>query len=592
MRRVISLWLPRFATDRWQRQQTRDRQARDRQARDQQAGNRQAGDRQAWNRQPQAGCAKLDNDTPADNPAPLALITRARGQLRLTAVNRTAEIAGLAPGLPLASARALLPDLITAEAEPLADAEALAHLAAWASRYTPWVGLEGGLPEAGQVKAGPVKTGPVKAGSADQGESLNGGGAGLFLDVTGCAHLFAGTPEEAEAALLTDLMRRIEGLGFAARAGLAETPGAAWGLARFATTARRPWRRLPAGQTRAALAPLPPAALRLPGDILELLERLGLRRIDALYALPRVSLESRFGPLLARRLAEALGEITEPITPLAPPPRHLVRRLYGEAIAARETIARGLESLLLELCRQLEKEQLGARRLLATAYRVDGSLARLTVGTSRPNREPAHLARLLAEQLDQLDPGFGIEAMSLAALNCQPLTALQLSLAEEEARGDRNDVDALIDRLGGRFGFARIHTLKPQESHIPERAVLKVSPGQPTKPPATVQPSTAQPSTAWRRNRPRPLRLLSHPEPVEAIALLPDYPPQRFRWRHQLFTVARAEGPERLTAEWWREEASQAQAPLRDYFRLEDQAGRRYWLYRSEGRWFMQGFFA
>jgi len=503
-----------------------------------------------WHRQRQPPPARPPAK-PVPRARPLALVAREEGRLILTAVDGAAAAAGLSPGMPLAGAHALAPNLQTAPHDPRGDAEALGRLAAWCERYTPWTAPGGSEP---------------------------GGGAGILLDVTGCAHLFGG-----ERALAADLEARAGALGFTARAGLAETIGAAWALARFGGTGAGP-AVAPPGRVRAALAPLPPVALRLPAETCELLARLGLRRIGALYDLPPQTLAPRFGPFLTHRLRQALGEEAEPLSPGAPPPPPLVRRVFAEPIAAPEDLARGLEALSPALCRRLEADGLGARRLELTAYRVDGNLQDLTLGTSRPCRDPAHLIRLFGDKLDGLDPGFGVEVLTLAALVTEPLAARQLAL-EDGCGGAAEDLSALIDRLEGRLGPDRTFALAPRESHLPERAVAR-------------QPALAASGAcaAWRRARPRPLRLFTPPEPVEALALLPDHPPVRFSWRRLQHRVVRAEGPERITNEWWRAaDASAEMSPgtgARDYFRVEDADGRRYWLYRSNGRWFLHGLFA
>ncbi len=488
------------------------------------------------------------------------------GRLELAAVNQPAADAGLVPGLPLADARAILPALATRTWAPGEDARALVALAAWCGRYTPWAAVDGTC-------------------------EAPGGGGGILLDVTGCAHLFGG-----EQALLADLVARLEAQGFTARAALAETIGAAWALARFATGPARPWRRVPPGGLSDALAPLPPAALRLPPAAVELSHRLGLTRIDALYGLPAATLGPRFGLELAERLRQALGEVPETLSPLQAVPEALARRVFAEPIATAEDIARGLQSLAVELCRRLEDVQIGARRLEATVYRVDGGLRRLSLGLSRASRDPAHLSRLFAGKIEQIDPGFGIEVLTLAATRTEGLTALQLLLGREDGgpkgfaeSAEGGEYTALIDRLGARLGPARVVRRLPCESHLPERAERSGSALEAA--PKTEGSKSVPPGSPARPASPRPVYLFSRPEAVEAVALLPDHAPARFRWRRLLHRVVRAEGPERIAAEWWRSDADRAEA-ARDYFRVEDQSGRRYWLYRADGRWFLHGLFA
>jgi protein ImuB len=308
-------------------------------------------------------------------------------------------------------------------------------------------------------------------------------------------------------------------------------------------------------------------------------------------------LAPRFGPLLARRLRQALGEEAEPISPTAPPPQLLAHRVFAEPIATPEDLARVLRDLAVELCRVLETEGLGARRLDFVVQRVDGSPQGLAAGTSRPSRDPDHLARLFADRLETIDPGFGIEVATLAAPRTQALAPGQVDLMDGTA-GTAEGLATLIDRLESRLGPGATFALTPRESHLPERAVARGPALAAIKDPAR-----------WRPPQPlalsRPLRLLEPPEPVEALALLPDHPPVRFRWRRLRHRVVRAEGPERIAGEWWPADAGPPAEisdapPARDYFRIEDEAGRRYWLYRAPspddgpggGRWFLHGLFA
>ena len=540
-------------------------------------------------------------------------MTAERGQLSLVAVNAAAEATGLTPGLPLAEARALLPALMTAPHEPAVDARAIARLAAWCGRYSPWTA--------------PCST----AEGMGQGP---GGGAGVLIDVSGCCHLFGG-----EAALLEDLQARLTALGYAARAAMADTIGAAWAMARFAASPAHPCVVVMPGSQRAAIACLPPTALRLADTTVEVMDRLGLRRIEDLYPLSPAVLTPRFGPLAARRLAQALGNEAEALSPRQPPPAHLVRQIFAEPISAPEDIARALDELLPRLCHELALAGRGARRLDLVAYRCDGSLQGLSLGTSRASRDGKHLRRLFTEKLAGIDPGFGIEVMTLAAGRSDPLGARQMSLAvpastlqkvTPESRGEDSDAGAkassgglkevapaftaqpapsgnhtdgaeelpeLVDRLGSRLGLAAVNAPRPRESHLPERAfVLKPAGGEMEEgawqntplvktPPANLSPANL-PGVKLR-----PLRLLARPEPVEVVSLLPDHPPARFRWRRLMHQVVRAEGPERLLGEWWQTDPDLGDAAPRDYFRVEDADGRRYWLYRSAGQWFLHGLF-
>lgn len=465
---------------------------------------------------------------------------------RLAAVDRRGRQAGLKPGMTLADALAVAPDLAVAEADPAADRALLERLAEWCGHYTPWTAADGWNDDAG--------------------------GGGLWLDVSGCAHLFGG-----EGALLNHLTRRLEHLGLSACAAMAATPGAAWAWARYGEAARP---CLESGKQRDALAGLPVAALRLPPDTIMALASLGLHRIGALYPMPRAGLTARFGRMLAHRLDQALGAEDEPISPRLPPPSFRVHAAFADPIARPEDVAEAVRRLLLRLCAQLGNAHQGLRRLEISAFRVDSSQRAIAIGTSRPTHDPVRLFRLLGESLPGLDPGFGIESLCLSARETTPQDPEQTRLGTGSAMRDEDDFARLVDSLSNRLGPQAIARLVPHASHIPERAVSRQA--------VTAPP----PPDGWPAGR-RPLRLFSRPEPVEAVAPVPDSPPLMFRWRQRSYRVTRADSAERIAPEWWR-----SHAPERDYYLVEDERGRRFWLFR-EGlyggpvapRWYLHGMF-
>lgn len=532
---------------------------------------------------PRLATDRIAKTRPETRGKPLVTVREERGRLLIAAVNRAAEEIGLVPGLTPADARARQPGLVILPADPVGDAGALRDIAAWCGRYTPWTAVEAG----GQGDAG-----------------LGGLAGGLWLDIAGCGHLFGG-----EAALLSDLVGRLSAVGFSVRAAVADGPGAAWAWCRFGPDSAGPDQTgtVPAGEAGAYLAPLPMAALRLPPALLETLDRLGLRRVGDLCDLPRAALTARFGTLPARRLDQALGRVPEPIAPLRPAASHAVRFAFPEPVARPEAVARGLELLLDRLCARLERERRGVRRLEFTLYRSDGTTARAAIGTSRPSRAPAHLARLFAPRLESLDPDPGVEVLVLAAPTTDPLAAAQTGLQPEQSAVPDDGLGTLIDRLANRLGGGNVWQSAARESHLPERAVLALPTvgaagggpslaGGESGPAASRRPGETAPA-AWPGS-PRPLRLLPCPEQVEATAPAPgepagngaERPPLQFRWRRRLHRIARTEGPERIAPEWWR--PGEADAPTRDYYRIEDTEGRRYWLYRASQDWFLHGVFA
>ena len=486
---------------------------------------------------------------------------------------------GARPGMRLTDARALDPTLLAEPADPTGDAALLKRLARWAGRWSPLVEVD-----------------PSTARGT-------GGEDGLRLDVSGVAHLFGG-----EERLAADMERSFAGLGLTARIAIAPTAAAAWALARYAPP---PWGEVssrsgdggglrafvpfppPAcgwhppegGELFAALSPLPVAALRLEARSVQILERLGLKTIGQLARVSRKSLQRRFreadNPLHA--LDRALGRRPEPLTaaPYAPSPRALAR--LAEPATHPEAAGQALERLVPDLARQLERRRLGVRRLHLAGYRVDGSIAATGVATAIPSRDPDHLRRLLKDKAATLDPGFGFDAFALTASWCEPLDAAQDSLVEEP--DGAGEVARLVDRLSVKLGVERVRRPMAVESHLPERASGWVS-------------AVSSLSPLEREGfKARPHHLLDRPEAIAVVYATPEGMPRRFVWRRVVHDIARVEGPERIAPEWWRERSS---ARLRDYYRVEDEVGRRYWIFREglvgDGRggapnWYLHGLF-
>lgn len=513
---------------------------------------------------------------------------------RLAAVNPHARAAGLRPHLRLADARALVPDLVTTGVDPEADRRLLEALAGWCDRYTPWVAID----PLGAALAEPDAEGRLEACSAGG----FGGDAGLLLDVTGCGHLF-GEGEAGERALLADLVERVARHDFTCRAALADTAGAAWALARYAE--RQADLFCPSRGQREALATLPVDGLRLQTPILETFLKLGLRRIGDLYSLPRAPIMRRFGDQPLTRLDQALGRIDEPIEPRRAPPAFRSRLAFAEPIGRPEDIAAATSRLLAALCKQFEQAGVGARKLEIALYRVDGSVDRTGIGTSRPNRDNPRLMKLFEERLGELDPGFGVELMILSAPEVEDWTGTQDPLpatgtAGTSFAGTDGTID-LADRLALRLGAENVVRLVPRDSHLPERAQATA--------PISAKPAAAG---AWMRlasmKGTRPTRLLQRPEPIDVTALLPDDPPRQFQWRRHAHRIVRVEGPERIADEWWRPRINGRHAPVnsmppvRDYYRVEDNDGGRFWLFRDGShnvsatggatKWFLHGFCA
>ncbi len=473
----------------------------------------------------------------------------------LWAVNREAGTKGLSPGMRLADARALCAGLVTAHADAAADRQGLERLALWCNRFTPWCAVD----------------------ASDDGEGGAGSDDGLLLDISGCAHLFGG-----ETALMDEIAARLEGLGIEVRLGLADTPGAARALARFGTAddcapdgGATDARIAAPGETHTAIAGLPVEGLRLATEDAHLLRRLGLTTVGAVDGLPRASLARRFpcreryGAVLAR-LDRALGRFAEPIVPLVPPPACLERLALPEPLIDRTGLDAMLARLMPGLAAALERDGLGVRRIALWCYRVDGGVVRRTVATARATRDGDHLLRLFRETLETIDPGFGIDCAALHAERVEPLAPSQTSLTGDRRR--RGDLDLLVDRLQARLGTGAVSRLEPVARHRPETAERAVAPDR--------EPVPWLETSGTPQKPPRPFRLFDRPEPVEVMAEVPDGPPLLFTWRRVRRRVMRAAGPERIEPEWWAGAGRQDEV-VRDYYRIEDADGRRYWLYRA-----------
>jgi protein ImuB len=426
----------------------------------------------------------------------------------------------------------MCPDLVVVEADPKGDATALTRLAAWCERYTPLVGVD--PPD------------------------------GLWLDITGCP--IAGPDGGHHFA--EDIIERLRTIGIPCRVAVAGTTGAAWAAARAMTGERRIC-IVAHGQERAVLAGLPIATLRLDPRIVGRLRRVGLRRIGELLRLPRPDLTSRFGPMPALRLDQALGSAEDTIAWLHPPIVWQERLDFAEPITTPEDLARALLLLTGRLCRRLAEQDQGAHRFVARFYRTDAQVPRIVVTTAMPVRDAHHIGKLLREKLENVDPGFGMDVVTLAAEDTAPLQAEQPPLdGHSQSEGE---FARLLDTLCNRLGPNRIWRLAPHESHQPEQREQRI-------------PPTIAPVAGWT-DEPypvRPVRLLQRPEPIEVMALLPDDPPVMFRWRRALHHVRSATGPERIAAEWWRKPVALPGVDcVRDYYRVEDKNGARFWIFRA-----------
>ena len=484
-----------------------------------------------------------------DDARPIVLVSETAHGPRIDAANRAAWAAGAQAGMRLADARALCPAIDARAADPAGDRAFLERLALWAQRWGPWSALD--PPD------------------------------GLVVDITGAAHLFGG-----EEALLADAARAYHRRKLTARLAIAPTAGAAWALAHYAPSGAI---LEPDEDAAVRLGALPVAALRLDDEGVLLLRRLGLKRLGDLDGIARHALVRRFrnrrsaaaNPLI--RIDQLLGLAAEPLLPAIAVEAPQVQRRLMEPIRHRELLDQVVADLADDLAQVLEGRGEGARRLHLGMWKVDGDVLVRHLELAVASRDPAHIRRLLAAKLDDIEAGFGIELVRLRASWTQPLGLNQRDF-EAGAEDHRTSLATCIDRIGVRLGGDAIRRPVAYASHIPERA-------QRWQPPLEPMPSS-QGELAFHR---RPLKLLDRAERIAVIYETPDGLPRRFRWRGGLHEIARAEGPERIAPEWWRERGT---VRLRDYYRIEDGEGRRYWIYRlglaGDGRggapeWFLQG---
>ncbi|MBW8732776.1 MAG: DNA polymerase Y family protein [Asticcacaulis sp.] len=445
--------------------------------------------------------------------------------------------------MPLAKAQALVEGLAVHDADPEADAEALDALARWALR----------------------RFSPIVAADPPNG---------LVIDITGAAHLNGG-----EAGVLAMLVEALKAEGITARAAVADSWGAAHAAARFL-----PQRTAVMGPARDWLPALPLMALRLERTVVSGLGLLGFETIADLLAQPRAPLVRRFGLDLARRLDQAFGHAHEPIDPVRLPDVTSVERVFAEPIGAPETIARYTGKLTEALCDALEGKGMGVRQLDLLFTRVDNRIEAVRVTMARPVRDVKRLTRLLCDKIETVDPGFGIERMRLIASEAEALVPAQTGTDDAT---HAPDISALIDTLSNRIGAERIYALQPVESDVPERSV------------ARADALEVDAGRSWPAHWPRPVRLFRKPEAVTTVGRVPDYPPKAFVWRGVRYLVTHADGPERIFGEWWTREAETD--ALRDYFHVEVEDGRRFWLFRTgdgetaepeKRRWFVHGVFS
>jgi protein ImuB len=476
---------------------------------------------------------------PADSP--FVLVTQEHGRKIISAGNEIALREGIDIGMVLADARAIYPSLFVEDDIQDLSSRLLNKLAEWSIRFSPCVSTD--LPD------------------------------GLIIDASGCAHLWG-----TEELYINDIISGLNKLGYQTRAAMADTVGAAWAVTRFGANAAI----VEKGAQLSALLSLPPQALRLEKEQVELLHKLGLRRITQFIKMPRAALRRRFGKTILQRIDQAIGSETELIESIIPVEPYQERLPCLEPISTATGIEIALEKLLDVLCSRLQKEQKGLREAIFKGYRIDGKIVSISIGTHRPSSNPKHLFKLFSLKIDLIEPDLGIEVFHIEAKKIEDAPPYQDQIWATSCGLENIQLAELIDRIAGRIGENSIHRFLPDEHYWPERSIKKALSLE------------EKPSTEWRTDKPRPTVLLPSPELIDVTAPIPDYPPMLFRYKGILHKIKRADGPERIEQEWWLQ-----QGLHRDYYYVEDEEGRRYWIFRlghydadKTYQWFIHGFFA
>jgi protein ImuB len=472
----------------------------------------------------------------------IVLTAPVHGKMIITDCNFLAEQKNIYPGMALADARAIHPSLEARDDTRDIEEKLLKSLGEWCIRYTPSVYLD--LP------------------------------SGLILDATGCAHLWG-----SETDYLNDIKTHLQNFGYAVKIAMSDSIGASWALSHFNSEAITVVEK---NKLQTALLSLPAASFRIENEILENLHKLGLHRVKDFIAIPRPALRRRFGQSLIKRIDQVLGneeELLEPVVPIEP---YAERLPCFEPILTRTGIEIALQKLLESLCEKLRSEEKGMRSCVFKCFRTDARIQVTEIGTNRGSSNQNHLFKLFENKLENIDPGPGIDFFLLEATKVEDISASQEKLWDHDSCLNNVALMELMDRFMGKFGVNRIRRYLPDEHHWPERSIK----------PASSQDE--RPAVSWKLDRPRPLQLLPKPEAIEVTAPIPDYPPMLFRYKGQLHTIKKADGPERIEQEWWIQDGLH-----RDYYCVEDENGCRYWLFRlghydpqkSPG-WYLHGFFA
>jgi len=480
---------------------------------------------------------------PELSQVPFVFAAPDHGRIMVVAASPLAVSMGIEAGMRAADAKAVCPGLEVLDDKPGRAEKLLRGIAEWTIRYAPIVALD--------------------SFSMD----------GLMLDVSGCAHLWGG-----ERGYLKEIVAKFKSKGYTVRLAMADTPGAAWAVARFGKVTPL----IAPGANIEALQSLPPEALRLEQITLDKLRKLGFYQIKSFMNMPRSVLRRRFGEGFLLRFAQALGTEDEALQPVSLPAQFSERLPCLEPLRTRKAIEIAIEKMLEGLCAQLASEGKGLRMAQLTCYRIDGKVEQVGIGTNGASHSASHLFKLFQLKIDQIRPALGIELFVMEATKVDPVEVPQEQMWSASPGLNDKSVLQLLDRVAGKVGQGVIRRYVPAARYWPERSICRS---------LSISEKRLE---QWQADKPRPTELLGSPAPVEVMALIPDHPPRFFIYQGQRHLIVKADGPERIEREWWLDKGEH-----RDYYQVEDDKGCRYWLFRSghygaeKGhRWFLHGFFA
>jgi protein ImuB len=477
---------------------------------------------------------------PALKDKALVIVVPDHGRLMITEPSVTAVKKGIFKGMIAADGRIIDPELKLIDEQPGLSQKLLQSLCKWCIRFTPVVSID----------------------------EPNG----LILDATGCTHLW-----QNEENYFNAITSRLQQHGYHIRAAMADTIGAAWAVTYYGKSNSI----VENGQQKNILLSLPPSALRINISIAERLHKLGLTTIQHFISMPRSALRRRFGDELLLRLDQALGNEEEFIEPLIPPEPFSERLHCLEPIVTKAGMEIALQKLLDTLCLRLKKEGKGLSTAIFRCFRLDGKVEQISIGTNHPSNTPNHLFKLFEEKIETIEPDLGIELFILEAPRTERVVSIQQSILNSEGNLNDPKIAELLDRITNKLGTGIIHRYLPDEHHWPERSIKEAN------------SLKEKPAIGWRTDKLRPIHLLPTPHLIQVTAPIPDYPPMNFRYKGKLHIIKKADGPERIEREWWIENGRH-----RDYYSVEDEEGKRYWLFRSghydhgKPNWYLHGFFA